>query len=591
MPAIVLIVFSSYARKNKVRFRAISIIRNKIKENVMLKELSIHNIAIIKGEQVAPGEGLTVLTGETGAGKSIIIDSVGLIMGDRASRELIRGGTSKAMVSALFDEVSDEVAAFAADLGVEAEDRTFLFQRDITDKGGSTARINGRTVPLSIMREIASKLINIHGQHASESLLNEETHIRFLDAFADVTKEKEEYASLYSEMLSVQKRIAAIAHDEQEKARTIEQLKFQIKDIDAVNPRENEEEDLKAKRTKVQNAEKISKHAKLIYRALYQNEKGFSACDLIDKALEALESLNDVIKEAPNYVETLTDFRYRIEDIAETIRGECDLGVKNPSELLDKIEERLDNLQRLRKKYGASVAEIREYRNRAAAKLHDLECAEELAEDLENERREMREKLKKIGGEITKKRRAAAKYLEEKITSELVFLDMEKVRFRIDVSPLPDFASDGMDKVAFLVSANPGEPLLPLSKVASGGELSRMMLALRCAFADKERTETLIFDEIDTGISGRTSHRIGVKLREVASTGTQVICVTHSPQIAAVAETHLFVRKTEVDGRTESSVRALLRSEREEEIARIIGGAEITEQTLATARELLDADI
>ena len=557
----------------------------------MLKELSIHNIAIIKDEQVPLGDGLTVLTGETGAGKSIIIDSVGLIMGERASRELIRGGTSKAMVSALFDGVSDDVCRFAEELGVEHEDGTFLFQRDITDKGGSTARINGRTVPLSLMREIAAKLISIHGQHASESLLNEETHIRFLDAFADVTAEKEEYAKLYAEMLAIGKRIAAIAHDEQEKARTIEQLKFQIKDIDAVNPRENEEEELKAKRTKLQNAEKISKHAKLIYRALYQNEKGFSACDLIDKAIEALEALDDVIKEAPSFTETLTDFRYRIEDIAETIRGECDFGVKNPSELLDKIEERLDNLARLRKKYGADVAEIREYRARAAAKLHDLECSEELAEDLENERRAVREKLKATAAVITKKRKNAAKMLEEKITSELVFLDMEKVRFHIEVAQLSDFASDGIDKVAFLVSANPGEPLLPLSKVASGGELSRMMLALRCAFADKERTETLIFDEIDTGISGRTSHRIGVKLREVASTGTQVICVTHSPQIAAVAETHLFVRKHEVDGRTESSVRELLRHEREEEIARIIGGAEITEQTLATAKELLDANI
>ncbi len=557
----------------------------------MLKELSIHHIAIIKDEQLAPGEGLTVLTGETGAGKSIIIDSVGLIMGERASRELIRGGETKAMVSALFDNVSSEVCVFAADLGVEAEDSSFLFQRDITDKGGSTARINGRTVPLTLMREIAAKLINIHGQHASESLLNEETHIRFLDAFADIAANAAEYSVLYEEMLAITRRIAAITHDEQEKARTIEQLKFQIKDIDSVNPKEGEEEELKAKRTKLQNAEKIAKYAKLIYRALYQTEKGLSACDLIDKAIEAIGALDDVIAEAPAFAETLTDFRYRIEDIAETIRGECDIGVKNPSELLDKIEERLDDLKRLYKKYGTSVAEIREYRNRAAAKLHDLESADEICEDLENEKREVCTKLKAIAAEITAKRRAAAKLLEEKITSELMFLDMEKVRFRIEVLPLSDFAPDGMDKVAFLVSANPGEPLLPLSKVASGGELSRMMLALRCAFADKERTATLIFDEIDTGISGRTSHRIGVKLKEVASSGTQVICITHSPQIAAVADTHLFVQKREVDGRTESSVRVLLRSEREEEIARIIGGAEITEQTRLAARELLDANM
>ncbi len=557
----------------------------------MLKELSIRNIAIIRNECLCPEEGLTVLTGETGAGKSIIIDSMGLIMGERASKELIRGGESKAMVSALFEDVSDEVRTACGELGIDAEDGTLLFQRDITAAGGSTARINGRTVPLTIVRELAPKLISIHGQHSGESLLNEETHVRFLDAFADAEAEKEEFATLYAAMLAVRKRIDAIAHDEQEKARTIEQLKFQIKDIDAIAPREGEEEELKSKRAKLQNAEKISKHAKLIYRVLARNERGFSACDLIDKALESMNALDGVIKEAPAYTELLTDFRYRIEDIAETIRAECDFGVKNPGELLDKIEERLDHLRHLHKKYGGTVAEIKEYRARAAAKLHDLECSEELAQDLENELAEIHAKMKTLGAEITRKRRAAAKTLEERITSELIFLDMEKVRFRIEVSALPAFASNGMDKVAFLVSANPGEPLLPLAKVASGGELSRMMLALRCAFADKERTGTLIFDEIDTGISGRTSHRIGVKLHEVASCGTQVICVTHSPQIAAIAQTHLFVSKTEVDGRTESSVRALGRDEREEEIARIIGGAAITEQTLAAARELLDAEI
>ncbi len=555
----------------------------------MLKELSIHNIAIIKDEVVPFSEGMTVLTGETGAGKSIIIDSVGLIMGERASKELIRAGEAKAMVSALFENVSEDALRTAEALGIDAEDGTFLFQRDITAQGGSTARINGRTVPLSILRELAAKLISIQGQHGSETLLNEETHIRFLDAFADAEAEKAEYASLYKDLLAVTRRIRETRQDEQEKARTIEQLKFQIKDIDAVNPREGEEEDLKRKRTKLQNAEKIGRHAKLIYRALYQNEKGFSASDLIDKALEALSSLDEVLKDAPSYIETLTDFRYRIEDIAESVRRECDFGVKNPSELLDKIETRLDALSRLRKKYGGTVEEIKTYRTRAMAKLSDLERSEELMEDLENDRKAIAEKLKAIGGTITAKRRAAAKLLEERMTKELVFLDMEKVRFRIEVLPLGDFAENGMDRVAFLVSANAGEPLLPLSKVASGGELSRMMLALRCAFADKEKTATLIFDEIDTGISGRTSHHIGVKLREVAENGMQVISVTHSPQIAAIAEGHLFVTKREVEGRTESSVTLLSPEDREREIARIIGGEIITEQTLAAARELLSS--
>ncbi len=552
----------------------------------MLKELYIQNIAIIKKETVSPGGGFTVLSGETGAGKSIIIDSVGLIIGERASRELVRGGEERATVSALFEEVSPEVSAFAEELGVQAEGDTFLFQRDITDRGGSTARINGRAVPLSLLRDIAGKLVGIHGQHASESLLNEDTHIVFLDAFADCEAEKERFAAIYEKANETKKYLAEIRRDEQEKERAIELLKYQIRDIDAVNPKENEEEDLKRKRTKLQNAEKIGKYAKLIYRALYQNEKGFSACDLIEKAEEALTGLDGVLAESQAFAEMLTDFRYRIEDIAETVRKECDMGVKNPGELLDKIEERLDHLARLRKKYGGTVEEIQAFRKAALKRLQDLESAGERMEDLENELTEQREEMRRIAAEITRKRKIAAKFLEEKITSELAFLEMEKVRFHIDVTPLGDFIKNGIDRVTFLVSANPGEPLLPLSKVASGGELSRMMLALRCAFADKEQTATLIFDEIDTGISGRTSHKIGIKLREVAQNGTQVICITHSPQIAALADTHLFVSKTETDGRTESSVRELTEEERLQEIARIIGGAAITEQTLAAAREL-----
>ena len=387
-------------------------------------------------------------------------------------------------------------------------------------------------------------------------------------------------------MLATKKRIAEISFDEQEKARMVELLKYQLKDIDSVNPKEGEEEELKRKRTKVQNAEKIGKHAKVIYRALYQNDKGISACDLIEKAEESLGALEGVLNEATTFAEMLADFRYRMEDIAETIRKECDMGIKNPSEILDKIEERLDNLQRLRKKYGGTVDEIQKYRSRIALKLRDLEQSGELSEDLENELFEIREKMKQIASAITKKRRTAAEYLQEKITSELVFLDMEKVRFRIEVTNLREFSPNGVDKVAFTVSANPGEPLQPLSKVASGGELSRMMLALRCAFADKEHTQTLIFDEIDTGISGKTSHKIGVKLHEVAQKGTQVICVTHSPQIAAIADDHLFVSKTEAEGRTESSVKTLSDEEHICEVARIIGGAKITDQTLAAAKEL-----
>lgn len=554
----------------------------------MLTELYINNIAIIKSERICPGKALTVLTGETGAGKSIIIDSIGLIMGERAYKELLRTGEEKATVSAFFSDIGDDAEHTAKALGIEPEDGTLLLQRDITAGGGSTARIGGRTVPLSVMREIAGKLISIHGQHATKTLLEEDSCLPFLDAFADCNDQKEAYSACYQRAVLTKQRLSAIVRDEQEKTRAIELLKYQIHDIDAVKPREGEEEELQAKRTKLQNAEKIAKHAKLVYRALYRNEKGLSACDLIEKATEAVDELEGILTDAGSFSEMLTDFRYRIEDIAETVRRECDIGVKNPSELLDKIETRLNNLQKLRRKYGSSTAEILAYRENAEKKLRELTESDELAEDLENELAEIHKQMKEIAAGITEKRRSAAAYLERKITEELQFLDMENVRFHIDVSPLGDFLPDGMDKVSFLVSANPGEPLLPLSKVASGGELSRMMLALKCAFSDKEHTGTLIFDEIDTGISGRTSHKIGVKLHEVTEGGTQVLCVTHSPQIAAIADTHLFVSKSEKDGRTQSHVRELTREQRETEIARIIGGAHITEQALAAARELLD---
>jgi DNA repair protein RecN (Recombination protein N) len=280
---------------------------------------------------------------------------------------------------------------------------------------------------------------------------------------------------------------------------------------------------------------------------------------------------------------------YRLEDIAETIYKECDVGVKNPTELLDKIETRLAALSKLKRKYGDSIEEILAFREKTAAELKTLEHSGEMLEDMENELRDVCARLSAKAAEITARRKAAAKIFEEKIITELRFLEMSKVRFEIAVEPLAEFEKNGADAVSFLVSANPGEPLMPLSRIASGGELSRTMLALKCALADKEKTPTLIFDEIDTGISGKTSHKIGIKLREVAEGGTQVLCVTHSPQIAATASTHFFVSKREIGGRTESSIRALSYDERAAEIARIIGGASVTEQAQAAARELLDA--
>jgi DNA repair protein RecN (Recombination protein N) len=556
----------------------------------MLKELCIVNIAIVKKECVEFPCGFSVLTGETGAGKSIVIDSIGLIMGARSSKELIRSGEKSASVTALFSDFTEADAARLTEMGFPPEDDNTLFvRRDIGASGSSTAKINGRTVPAAMLREVGEFLINIHGQHASQALLDEENHIIYLDAMADDAALLSEYAEIYEKYSAIRTEIDELRKKEAEKERTIEILKYQIADIDAVKPHEGEEEALEIKKKKIADAEKISKYSNLVYRALYRNGKGNSATDLIGKSVDAIEALADVLPKADEYLEVLNDFMYRLEDIAETVYKECDVGVKNPTELLDKIETRLNAISKLKRKYGGTIAEVIAFREKTAAELKTLEHSGEMIDDLLAELEGVRALLSAKAEEITAKRKAAAKEFEGKIVSELRFLEMGKVRFEISVTPLREFAPNGKDAVSFLVSANPGEPLMPLSRIASGGELSRTMLALKCALADKEKTPTLIFDEIDTGISGKTSHKIGIKLREVASRNTQVICVTHSPQIAATAGTHFFVSKREVDGRTESSIRALEYGERVAEIARIIGGAKITPQAEAAARDLLDS--
>ena len=554
----------------------------------MLKELSIENIAIVKKECIEFDNGFSVLTGETGAGKSIIIDSIGLIMGARFSKELIRSGEENARVSALFTELTDHEKDFLENAGFPAEDDGTLFiQRKISVSGASSAIVNGRTVTVSILRTIGEFLINIHGQHASQALLEEENHILYLDAMANDSSLLSKYSKIYEEYSETKDKIEDLKKKENEKERTIELLKYQLNDIDSVKPKKGEEEALEINKKKIADAEKISKYSTLVYRALYRNEKGLSASELISKASDAISVLSDIIPDASSYVETLRDFAYRIEDIAETIHKECDVGYKNPSEILDRIESRLNSISKLKRKYGSTVEDIIAYREKIATELKSLEHSEETITDLSNDLKEIKNRLSEKAAKITEVRNIAAKELEERIVSELRFLEMEKVRFKISVTPLKEFSANGNDAVSFLVSANPGEPLLPLSKIASGGELSRTMLALKCALADNERTPTLIFDEIDTGISGKTSHKIGIKLSDCAKS-CQVICVTHSPQIAAVAKSHFMVSKREIGGRTESDVKKLSYDERIHEIARIIGGATINSQTIAAAKDLVD---
>jgi len=557
----------------------------------MLHELLIENIAIVKRESVVFDNGFCVITGETGAGKSIIIDAISLIMGERASRELVRSGEKKAKITAHFDSIPDHIVKIAAELGVDC-DGELIFTRELELSGDnltSTARIGGRPVSASVMREIATHLLSLHTQHSSQSLTSEENHMRYLDNFASVDAELEKYKKLYDAALEGERQISALKKSDREKSRLTDMLRFQIDEIKSVSPKNGEEEALEAAAVKIRNAEQISKYSRIVARALYSSEKGMSATELVDKAESAIKALGDVIKEAPEYISTLEDIKIKLEDISDGVGKSCAVDIDDPASALDKIEVRLDAIQKLKRKYGSTVEEIIAFRENAEHELKKLEGADDKIEDIKNELKKVYAALKSAAETITSKRRAAAEVLQRRITDELKSLEMEKVKFEINISPLHGYTPSGIDEVAFLVSTNPGEPMLPLSKIASGGELSRMMLALKCALADKEMTPTLIFDEIDTGISGRTSHKIGLKLRESAKTA-QIICVTHSPQIAALAQTHLLVSKHETsDGRTESSVVALDHDGRVKEISRIIGGEKITEKTLKAATEMIDA--
>lgn len=552
----------------------------------MLKELYIRNVAIVKEQHISFSPEFSVITGETGAGKSIIIGSIGLICGNRASREVIRSGEEKAFVSALFTDVPPYSAEKLSALGIECENGEVTLSREITD-GGGTARANGRAIPVSMLRDAALILANIHGQHASQALLCEENHLGYLDAFSDAGEELSRYGKMYSEATAIKARIASLTRDEREKQRRIEILRFQIDDISSASPKENEEESLISLRTKLQNAEKLTKLSHLITRALYRTEKGYTASDLADKAGEALAELSDIIPKSQEYIDYLTEFSYKCEEIADEVAKECDTGVKNPAEALDKIEERLDTLKRLQHKYGTTVEEILKFRDDAQAELEEIETSDEKIEELTGELNALLRKMNAEASVITEKRKAAASMLEARMIEELRYLEMGKVSFKVEIERSDTFTVSGVDNVRFLISANAGEPLAPLSKIASGGELSRTMLALKCALADKEHTPTLIFDEIDTGISGKTSYKIGKKLCDCAKT-SQVICVTHSPQIAAQASEHIRVSKQEIDGRTESGSEVLSREGRILEIARIIGGEKLTDKTLTAATEMLD---
>ena len=538
------------------------------------------------------------MTGETGAGKSMIVDAINLLLGKKPPRDIIRTGEESAMVSGYFTELGDTVVRELAELGVfPDEDGALFLQRSVSAEGKSQTKLNGRTIPVSLQREVASKLIDIHGQHDNQKLMNASNHREVLDTFSHDEEVVREYREKYGEYSALISEIEKLQKKEKEKARLTELLAYQIADIDAAKLKEHEEEELEAVKHRLLNYEKTSKYAKTVYRTLYRNEKGSAAYDLMEKAVAALSQLTDILPDAGAYAEKIDGMRYELEDIGEAVYTlmEEEANAGDITSRLDKIESRLDAIAKLKRKYGENIREILMFRTKAAADLSEIEEADLRLEELQRSYTSKLREVQSSAAKITAARKRAAAELEKKMIEGLSFLDMKKVRFQVDIQPLRDsngemkFSESGADTVEFLIATNPGEPLRPMSQIASGGELARIMLSAKCAMADRDGIGTMIFDEVDTGVSGKTSHKIGVKLHELSVVSQcQVLCVTHSAQIAAVADHHFLIEKEEKNGRAETSVTPLQREGRIKEIARIMGGLQMTETLLHTAEEMLD---
>ena len=558
----------------------------------MLASLHIENIAVIRSLDIDLSAGFSVLTGETGVGKSVILDSINLLMGNRFSRDLIRTGESRATVEGLFCAIDPRALAALEAIGVAPdEEGGLLMQKTVAADGRSQIRLNGRSITLALQREIAQILLCINGQHEGQMLLQKSAHLALLDAYAGTEDQLASYRAAYAALCSAQKALEAISMDAAEKTRRAEMLRYQITDIDAVKPKPGEEEKLTAESAKLQNLEKISRNVGVVSRYLLQAEKG-SAAMLIERSATALRQIADVIPDADALAERLDSCRYEITDIAEQVMDYAVDEDGDPVARLNRIEGRLDAIAKLKRKYGADVEEILAFRARAAEELEALDHAESREEELRQQIRRREKEAAQEADTLHGLRAAAALQLQAQVLETLRFLDMPKVRFAASVLPRRasdgkrKFSSDGADEVEFMLAANPGEPVMPMAKIASGGELSRVLLALKRVLANRDGVGTIVFDEIDTGISGKTARKIGLLLADVARQ-TQVICVTHSAQVASMADAHYLIAKHERGGRTETDVTPLDEAGRIDELARIMGGIDITARQRDAAAELL----
>lgn len=554
----------------------------------MLSLLHIENIAVIEQADIVLQPGFTVLTGETGAGKSIIIDAIGAIMGQRTSRELIRSGAKKGFVSAVFEQVSPELQRQLEELGLDTdEDGTVRIQRELSVEGRSVCRVNMRPVPASVLKTLSPYLINIHGQHDGQKLMQEEYHIDFLDSFCEEAAPLlEQFQPLYAKLHTLRSKIRELEKSEQQRAQRIDMLRYQFDEIAAAELKPGEEEELNQRQQFFENAGRLSYALQTAATLLSGDEDTNGAYDLLTQAADELSDVASLSDELNAISQKADELRYLTEDLAATVSTLAS-NVDFSEQERDAVEARLDVIYRLRRKYGATVEEVLAYCDSAASELEELENADDRKEQLVAEYRQTLATARDIAAELSRRRRESAQVLEAKIIEQLTDLDMAKVRLNISVSSQTKLNNRGMDEVRFLISTNPGEPLKPLSKVASGGELSRIMLAIKNVLTQTEDVGTLIFDEIDTGVSGRAAQKIARKLGEI-SRSKQTLCVTHLPQLAAMGDHHLLIQKSVQDESTFTQVCPLEGEARARELARMISGDSITELSMRNAAELLE---
>ena len=547
----------------------------------MLSLLHIENIAVIECADISFDRGFNVLTGETGAGKSIVIDAISAILGQRAYRDMIRTGTNKASVRAVFTDVPK--LPWFEENGVEYDPETVI-QREIHLDGKNVCRVNGSLVSVSILNKLGIQLINIHGQHDSASLFDEANHLTFLDDFAANQELRNSYGEKYAAVDKLRREINRISMDEGEKLRRMETLKYQIAEIEKADLTAGEDEELEDRRKLLKNAEKIANGLNDAVENLYGGDDTDGAASLLATAERALARVAKFSDQIAQLHEKVADLMYQVQDAAEIAR-DVQYELSYSADELDRIESRLDVIHKLRRKYGVTCADILGYLEKAKQELDEIEFADDHVERLKKKLHKAEKEAWDAALQLRENRKETAERLSERILTELAQLDMPKVQFACQFTEL-ELTSNGADAVAFYMSANVGEALKPMSKVASGGELARIMLAMKNVLAEQDKVNTLIFDEVDTGVSGRAAQKVAEKLRSVAR-NKQVLCVTHLPQLAAMGDTHLLIAKGEREGRTYTTVTPLDLEGRKKELARIIGGANITEITLKSAEEML----